>query len=157
MRYRKITEGDIKQIVNFLASYSSPGNTLRWQDIEGYSKFSRQALQAHSRIKEAYREAKSRLAKEKADKRTAIPQLDSAASAELVEKLYAKIAVLENQHELWRRRWYCIAYHIRQEGIQMFDIDKPVPIGAKHLSAKEVRSELERFDSDIPPVTSRGE
>jgi hypothetical protein len=152
-----MTEGDIKQIVAYLASYSSPEQTLRWKDVEQHSKFTRQALQAHSRIKEAYQAAKSRLAGERVSDKKAKPLLDSAASAELVEKLYARIAVLENQQELWRRRWFCIAYNIRNQGIQMFDIDKPVPIGAKQLSAKEIRSELNRFDHDIPPVANRGE
>ena len=140
--YRKMTEENVRSILGFLTSYDSPAKTIRWQDIEEYSKFTRQALQAHPRIKETYQATKSRLSNEKAALKSAKPQLDSVASAKLVEKLYARIAVLENQHELWRRRWYCIAYNIRNQGVQMFDIDKPVPIGAKPLSGKEIRSEL---------------
>lgn len=155
--YRKMTEGDVKRIVSYLTSYNSPEQMLSWKHVEQYSKFTRQALQAHSRIKEAFQAAKAKLSNEKASEKNAMPLLDSLASAELVKKLYARIALLENQQELWRRRWFCIAYNIRSHGVQMFDIDKPVPIGAKHLSDKEVRAELSCFDQDIPPVASRGE
>ena len=155
--YRKMTDGDIKSILRFLASYDSPEYSLRWRQVEEHSKFTRQALQAHPQIKKAFQDAKSKLLAEKISQKDAKPQLDSAASAELVEKLYARIAVLEHQQELWRRRWFCIAYNIRNQGIQMFDVDKSVPIGAKQLSAKEIRRELERFEGDLPPVAIRGE
>lgn len=155
--YRKMTEGDVKRIVVYIISYNSPEQMLSWKHVEQYSKFTRQALQAHPRIKEAFQAAKSKLANERASEKNVKPLLDSLASPDLVKKLYARIALLENQQELWRRRWFCIAYNIRNQGIQMFDIDKPVPIGAKQLSDKEIRTELNRFDQDIPPVANRGE
>lgn len=155
--YRRVTEGDIKRIVNYLASYSSPEQALSWKHVEQFSKFTRQALQSHSKIKEEFQSAKSRLTIEREAKKNPKPLLDSLASSDLLEKLYARIALLENQQELWRRRWFCIAYNIRSQGVQMFDIDKPVPIGVKQLSDKEIRAELSHFDQDIPPVADRGE
>jgi len=155
--YRRVTEGDIKRILGYLASYNSQEQALTWKHVEQFSKFTRQALQSHSKIKEEFQSAKSRLSLERESKKNAKPLLESLASSDLLEKLYARIALLENQQELWRRRWFCIAYNIRSQGVQMFDIDKPVPIGAKQLADREVRAELNRFDHDIPPVADRGE
>lgn len=155
--YRRVTEGDIKRIIGYLASYSSQEQALTWKHVEQFSKFTRQALQSHSKIKEEFQSAKSRLSLERESKKNAKPLLEPLASSDLLKKLYARIALLENQQELWRRRWFCIAYNIRSQGVQMFDIDKPVPIGAKQLADREVRSELSRFDHDIPPVADRGE
>jgi hypothetical protein len=155
--YRRVTEGDIKRIVDYLASYSSPEQVLSWRHVEQFSKFTRQALQAHPVIKEEFQSAKSRLAIERESRKNPKPPLDTQASSDLIEKLYERITLLEHQQELWRRRWFCIAYNIRREGVQMFDIDKPVPIGAKQLTDREIRAELARFDGDIPPVADRGE
>jgi len=155
--YRKMTESDVKKITSYLISYNSLENVLSWKNVEQYSKFTRQALQAHPRIKEAFQAAKLKLANERASAKNSTPLLDSKATTELVKKLSARIALLENQQELWRRRWFRIAYNIRNQGVQMYDIDKPVPIGIKQLSDKEMRAELSCFDQDIPPVASRGE
>lgn len=156
MSYRKMTEGDIGSILQFLESYTPETNVLRWQDVEEHSKFTRQALNAHPRIKEAYTSAKSRLAATRNNR--SAPAAPVALTPEfegLIETLYKKIQVLEHQQELWRRRWYRIAFHIRNEGVQMFNIDKPVPIGTPPIPDKEVRRILEHFDKDIPPVASR--
>jgi len=155
MSYRKMTEGDVVAIVEFLESYRSDENVIRWQDVEAFSKFTRQALNAHPKIKAAYRSAKDRLADARQVESSPAPVCGvSAEIAEEMESLRKKIAVLEHQQVLWRRRWYCIAYHIRQQGIQMFNVDRPVPIGSPPLSEKEVRRLLEDFDQDIPPVAS---
>ena len=155
MSYRKMTEGDVVAIVRFLESYRSDENVIRWQDIEDFSKFTRQALNAHPKIKAAYRSAKDRLAEARQVESSPAPICGvSAELTEEIESLRKKIAMLENQQVLWRRKWYCIAYHIRQQGIQMFNVDKPVPIGSSQLTDKEVRRLLEDFDLDIPPVAS---
>ena len=157
MAYRKMTEGDIGSILLFLENYNPETNVLRWQDVEEHSKFTRQALQAHPRIKEAYLSTKSRLAEARSAKPSATVSLVMGPEfEEQITALYKRIEILEHQHELWRRRWYCIAYHIRNEGLQMFNIDKSVPIGSPPMSAKDVRKILENFDQDIPPVASHG-
>lgn len=158
MSYRKMTEGDIGSILRFLEDYNPEANVLRWQDVEEHSKFTRQALQAHPRIKEAYLSAKSRLAEARNTKHSPTASLSLGAEfEEQIKALYKRIEILEHQRELWKRRWYCIAYHIRNAGVQMFNIDKPVPIGSPPMSDKEVRKILERFDQDIPPVASHRE
>lgn len=154
--FRKMTEGDISSILQFLESYTPKTNVLRWQDVEEYSKFTRQALHAQPRIKAAYLSAKTRLADARNAKPTPTTSLVLAPEfEEQIKALYKKIQILEHQHELWRRRWYRIAFHIRNEGVQMFNIDKPVPIGSPPISDKEVRKILDRFDEDIPPVASQ--
>jgi hypothetical protein len=156
MSYRKMTEGDIGSILQFLESYTPETNVLRWQDVEEHSKFTRQALNAHPRIKEAYSSAKSRLAEARINRSASTePVALTPEFEEHIQALYKKIQLLEHQHELWKRRWYRIAFHIRNEGVQIFSIDKPVPIGSPPLSDKEVRKILEPFDQDIPPVASR--
>ena len=158
MSYRKMTDGDIGSILQFLEDYNPEANVLRWQDVEEHSKFTRQALQAHPRIKEAYLSAKSRLAEVRSSKQSPTATLVMGAGfEEEIKELYRKIETLEHQRELWKRRWYCIAYHIRNAGVQMFDIDKPVPIGSPPMSEKDVRKILESFDQDIPPVASHRE
>ena len=155
MSYRKMTENDVVAVVKFLEGYRSDENVLRWQDVEVFSKFTRQALNAHPKIKAAYRSAKDRLAEARQVEIAPVATWSSSAEAtEEIESLRKKIAMLENQQVLWKRRWYCIAYHIRQQGIQMFNVDKPVPIGSLPLSDKEVRQILEELDQDIPPVAS---
>lgn len=154
--FRKMTDGDITSIILFLENYNPNNNVLRWQDVEEYSKFTRQALHAQPRIKVAYLAAKSRLAEVR--NAAHLPSAPPALAPEFEEQikaLYKKIQILEHQHELWRRRWYRIAYNIRKEGVQMFNIDKPVPIGSPPISDKEVRKILDRFDEDIPPVASQ--
>ena len=154
--FRKMTEGDISSILQFLESYTPKTNVLRWQDVEEHSKFTRQALHAHPRIKEAYLSAKTRLAEARnASPAPTKPLALAPEFEEQIKALYKKIQILEHQHELWRRRWYRIAYNIRKEGVQMFNIDKPVPIGSPPISDKEVRKILDRFDEDIPPVASQ--
>lgn len=156
MSYRKMTEGDIGSILQFLQSYTPETNVLRWQDVEEHSKFTRQALNAHPRIKEAYSSAKSRLAEARNNRSAPTNPVALAPEfEEQIQVLYKKIQMLEHQQELWKRRWYCIAFHIRSEGVQMFNIDKPVPIGSPSIPDKEVRKILETFDQDIPPVANR--
>lgn len=158
MAYRKMTEGDIGSILLFLEDYTPETNVLHWKDVEEHSKFTRQTLQAHPRIKEAYLSAKSRLAEARNTKYSATASFALAPEfEEQIKALYKRIETLEHQHELWRRRWYCIAYHIRNAGVQMFNIDKPVPIGSPPMSATDVRKILEKFDQDIPPVASHRE
>ncbi|KGK23458.1 hypothetical protein [Pseudomonas plecoglossicida] len=153
-----MTDRDVQAIVQFLLNYSPESNVLRWQDVEGFSNFTRQALSANTRIKSAYQTAKKRLAESR--KVVVEPVLNYEAPADLLRRIKAledQVEVLENQRALWRRRWYCIAYHIRQQGIQMFNVDKPVPIGSPVLPDKEVRKILEDFDKDVPPVASHRE
>lgn len=158
MSYRKMTEADIGSILRFLENYSPKANVLRWRDVEEYSKFTRQALQAHPRIKEAYLLSKSRLAEARATKNSvAAPLILAPEFEEHIKSLYKQIEIMQHQHELWRRRWYCIAYHIRNAGVQMFNMDKPVAIGSPPISAKDVRKILENFDQDIPPVANHRE
>lgn len=153
-----MADRDVQAIVRFLLDYCPESNVLRWQDVEGFSKFTRQALSANPKIKSAYQAAKKRLAE---SRKVVVEQVVSyEAPADLLRKikdLQGQIEVLENQRALWRRRWYCIAYHIRQQGIQMFTVDKPVPIGSPVLPDKEVRKILEDFDKDVPPVASHRE
>ncbi|WP_074758974.1 hypothetical protein [Pseudomonas abietaniphila] len=152
MTYRKMTEGDIRLILAFVQNFEPESNVLRWRDVEAHSNFTRQALQAHPQIKSAFLAAKERLIQKRPENKELDSSSASVPSSEKVRALTEKIALLEHQQEIWRRRWYCIAYHIRQQGIQMFDVDKPVPLGRQALTTKDVRKILEPFDQDMPPT-----
>lgn len=157
MTYRKMTDADVRRITKFIDECAESVGGLTWKAIEENSKFTRQALQAHALIKESYLQAKQKISEARKPKlpEERILTLAAPEVAEEIVRLRKRIEILEHREELWRRRWYCIAYHIRKEGVQMSDIDKPVPLGSIPLTAKNVRDTLDPFDKDVPPVARR--
>lgn len=151
-----MTDADVRKITKFIDECAESVGGLTWKAVEENSKFTRQALQAHALIKASYLKAKQKISESRKPKSPEEKILDLAApgvAAEIV-RLRKKIEMLEHREDLWRRRWYCIAYHIRSQGVQMSDIDKPSPLGATPLTAKQVRGTLEAFDKDIPPYAA---
>lgn len=156
MSYRKMTDHDIKFVVAFIENRADRGNPITWKLIEESSRFTRQALQAHPVIKTAYLKAKQEISdlKEQNANKDVLLNVAPSELADEIKVLRKRIEVLEQQQVLWRRRWYCIAYHIRNRGIQMSSIDKPVPLGQPPLTMKEINSTLEAYHQDIPPVAT---
>ena len=66
------------------------------------------------------------------------------------ESLKNQIAMFKEKEEKWKRRWQKIAYHVRQKGIQMSDVDKPVPSEADLPSHTETEKILKELDKEIP-------
>ena len=68
-----------------------------------------------------------------------------------IEALKIQISSFQEKEQKWKKRWQQIAYHIRQKGIQMIDIDKPVhPVTVlpSHTTTEKILREL---DKEIPP------
>lgn len=125
------------------------GSKLTWENLESTFRFSRQSLQAKPQIKAAYAHAKSALS-------GGLVKSREQASKE-VEELSNKIKIQDLQIKeyqkremLWKQRWQRIAFHIRQKGIQMDDIDKPIEVPSISLTEAQVEKILKPFDKKIP-------
>ena len=150
-KFQRMTEVDEQRIIRELNKWASGhfGSKLTWAILEERFKFSRQAMQAKSQIKSAYIVAKQSLSKGHLVSKEAIEESN--------EKLKLEIEILRNQVEMykekekrWKRRWQQIAYHVRQKGIQMSDIDKSVQIEADLPSHTETERTLKELDKEIP-------
>lgn len=149
-----MSDTEKKSIIEFIDTIVSlPGTEkFTWRLVEEKFGFTRQALQAHLDIKAAYDIAKKQVTMNRQSAKTGDLSLIDEEVVNTLRSLQKKIEVLENLEILWKRRWYRIAYNIRQQGIQMVDIDKPVPVGHEAIPAKTVNKILNAFDGDIPPV-----
>lgn len=159
MNYRKMNESDVRRVLHYLDA--EVGNDrLTWQMLEEFSGFTRQALQARGDIKGSYDAAKARV---RAAKSGLTPEIEFNGSVpdELLDELAElrkKVEVLEFREAAWRRRWYCIAFNVRQQNlVQMVDVDKGVPLSAQGISQKQVHQILDALDKEIPPVAHRTE
>lgn len=125
------------------------GSKLTWAIIEDRFKFSRQALQAKPEIKAAYDVAKQSLSNSLVISKEATEESNLKLQIER-ESLKNQIAMFKEKEEKWKRRWQKIAYHVRQKGIQMSDVDKPVPSEANLPSHTETEKILKELDKEIP-------
>lgn len=151
-KFSRIETNNITAIVKDLDRWASGqlGSKLTWAILEERYSFSRQALQAKPEIKAAYDLAKLALSgglvksREEANK-------DNDELQREIARLKLEIADYQKREGLWKLRWQRIAYHIREKGIQMHDIDKSAR-GAKDLPSElEVSNILRPFEKDIPP------
>lgn len=148
---RKMTEKDIHLIVNELERWADGqlGSKLTWAKLEERFSFSRQSLQSKRPIKIAYDHAKKSLSGGlvKSRKQSKIEKEDLIRKITKLELENERLRTLE---KLWQRRWQEIAYHIRNLGIQMTEVDKRVQ--EKLLPSKSRTSQiLKPFKKAIPP------
>jgi hypothetical protein len=151
-RFRRMSDSDINTIVADLDRWAlgELGSKLTWAVLEERFGFSRQSLQAKSEIKAAYDNAKRALSgglvktKEQATKEAEELQVE-------VDRLKAELEAYKRKEEQWLRRWQQIAFHVRQRGIQMASVDKPVPDYGELPSMRETALILRPFDKEIPP------
>lgn len=151
-RFRRMTESDVRAIVADLDRWAvgQLGSKLTWALLEERFGFSRQSLDANHKIKAAFIYAKQALAGGLVQTREQAAQENSALQREL-EKLKFQIAESERREYLWKQRWQRIAYHIREKGIQMDAVDRPVGLGANLPNERETATILRPFDKEIPP------
>lgn len=151
-RFRRISESDVKTIVSELDKWAlgQLGAKLTWGILEERFKFSRQSLQARSEIKAAYDAAKLALSgglvttKEQTSKENVDLQCE-------LNRARQELAEFRRKEDLWRLRWQRIAFHVRQRGIQVDAVDRPIPNGENPPSEREVANILRPFDKEIPP------
>ena len=65
-----------------------------------------------------------------------------------MQRLKLEVVEYKRRENLWRERWQRIAFHIRQKGMQIHDIDQHVEENT--LSERETNTILRPFDKEIP-------
>ena len=66
-----------------------------------------------------------------------------------VQRLELEVAEYKRREHLWRERWQRIAFHIRQKGLQVHEIDRLADDNSS-LSERETSNILRPFDKEIP-------
>jgi hypothetical protein len=151
-RFNRMTQSDIDKVIAELDRWSQGllGSKVTWEDLERQFKYSRQSLQSKPKIKAAYIHAKESLkgglveTKEKSVK-------ESKQLRTELDKLKIEIEKYKTKEFLWMKRWQRIAFHIRQKGIQVESIDKPISKNEAHPSNTETAKIIKPFDKEIPP------
>jgi hypothetical protein len=142
---------DEERIIAEIRSWGSGefGSGFTWAQLESKFGFARQSLNQKPRIKAEYLLAKQALAGGNGRSR-------DAADKELRE-LRLEVASLREQitgyrHQLakWKARWQRIAFHIRQRGMHVHELDRDVSAGAP--GERETADLLRPFDRPIPPA-----
>ena len=148
-RFRRMTDSDVKSIVSDLDRWTAGqlGSKLTWSVLEERFEFSRQSLQAKAEIKAAYDYAKKSLAGGLVKSREQAAQENEALLHE-AQRLKLEVAEYKRREHLWRERWQRIAFHIRQKGLQVHEVDQSAPENS--LTEREANNILKPFDKDIP-------
>ena len=143
---------DVNAVVKDLDRWSlgELGSKLTWEVLESRFGFSRQSLQAKPEIKAAYLHAKNSLSGGLVKSREQATQENEELIRE-IEKQKIQIEEYQKRENLWKQRWQRIAYHIRQKGIQMYNVDKSIEGEYKPLNDREVAEIIRPFDKEIPP------
>jgi len=151
LRYGRMSSALEEKIVEDLQQWGqgNRGAELTWEVLVEAYGFSRQTFNQKPSIKAAYTLAKKALAGGLGRSRA-----DSDAQ---IKMLTDKMALLEErvrEHErregLWRERWQRIAFHIRQAGVQVHQMDRPS--GPNPPSERETAKILRPFDKPLPEV-----
>lgn len=150
-KFQRMTEHDEKRIIRELNKWGLGhlGSKLTWAILESQFHFSRQSMQAKPTIKAAYDVAKRSLSKGEVTSKEELDKTVDELSAE-IESLKIQISSFQEKEQKWKKRWQQIAYHIRQKGIQMSDVDKPVHPEAALPSHTTTEKTLKEFDKEIP-------
>lgn len=147
-----MSDSDIKSIIAVLDRWAMGelGTKLTWAILEKDVGFSRQSLQSKSEIKAAYDNAKEALR----GGLVKTKEMTSKENDELIceqKRLKIELEDFKRKEILWMQRWQRIAFHIRQNGILVGDVDKPIPDGGDKPTERQTANILRPFDKDIPP------
>ena len=150
-KFQRMTEQDEARITRELNKWAMGylGSKLTWAILEERFKFSRQSMQAKPAVKAAYDVAKRSLSKGEITSKEVLDKTVDELKTE-IESLKIQLHAFQEKELKWKQRWQQIAYHIRQKGIQVCDVDKPVhPEAAlpSHITTEKV---LKEFDKEIP-------
>lgn len=146
--YRRITDSDIKTITGFIRDVETGklSYELSWKTLEENFSFTRQAMQAKPAIKSAFQSAKQSLRGDEGNKLKATPE-DMLKEIERLEK---EIEIYKAREQNWKLRWQRIAFHIREKGLAVKDIDKNSLPGSRLPNVNETSKILTILDKDIP-------
>lgn len=151
-KYLRISEKDVDLIVSELDQWAEGqlGSKLTWALLEERFGFSRQALQAKPQIKAAYDIAKLALSRGLVKSR----QQNNEDIYNLIQenrRLKAQIEEHQRREHLWKQRWQRIGYHIREKGLHLSTIDRPIPSNERIPNERETLAVIRPFDNEIPP------
>ena len=151
-RFNRMSQSDIDKVIAELNRWSQGllGSKFTWKDLERQFKFSRQSLQSKPEIRAAYIYAKQSLKGGLVETKEKSIKENKQLNIEL-EKLKIEVESYKNKELLWMKRWQRIAFHIRQKGIQVESIDKPISNNEAHPSKTETAKIIKPFDKEIPP------
>jgi len=151
-RFRRMAESDIKSIIADLDRWAlgQLGAKLTWAVLEERFGFSRQSLQAKSEIKAAYDHAKKALGGGLVKSKEQAVKENEGLICEL-GRLKLELEEYKRREILWKQRWQRIAFHVRQKGVQVHVVDRPIPEGVDKPAERETANILRPFDKDIPP------
>ena len=152
-KFRHMSEGDIKLIVQELDKWAlgELGSKLTWKILVDKFGFSRQSLQAKPEIKAAYDNAKHALSGGLVKSKKQTEEEYEKLLVEL-ERTKVELETYKEKEQLWFRRWQQIAYHIRQKGIEVSEVDKGINESDVDLPSKSETAKILRpFDKEIPP------
>ena len=150
-KFQRMTEHDERRIIRELNKWAAGhfGSKLTWAILEERFKFSRQSMQAKLLIKSAYDVAKQSLSNGSVVSKESKDESNVQLKIE-IENLKNQISTCKEKEEKWKKRWQQIAYHIRQQGIQMSNVDKPAHSQAVLPSHTTTEKTLDEFDKEIP-------
>lgn len=150
-KFQRMTEQDGARIIRELNKWAMGhfGSKLTWAILEDRFKFSRQSMQAKPAIKAAYDVAKQSLSKGEVTSKEVLDKTVYELKAE-IEALKIQISSFQEKELKWKKRWQQIAYHIRQKGIQMIDVDKLVHSETALPSHTTTEKILKDLDKEIP-------
>ncbi len=150
-KFQRMTEQDEARIIRELNKWALGhfGSKLTWAILEDRFKFSRQSMQAKPQIKAAYDVAKQSLSKGEVISKEVLDKTVDELKVE-IDSLKIQISSFQEKEQKWKKRWQQIAYHIRQKGIQITDVDKPVPDDTQLPSHTETEKVLKELDKEIP-------
>ena len=152
-KFRHMSDGDIKLIVQELDKWAlgELGSKLTWKILVDKFGFSRQSLQAKPEIKAAYDNAKHALSGGLVKSKKQTEEEYEKLLVEL-ERTKVELETYKEKEQLWFRRWQQIAYHIRQKGIEVSEVDKGINESDVDLPSKSETAKILRlFDKEIPP------
>ncbi|WDD99604.1 hypothetical protein [Thalassomonas actiniarum] len=151
-RFRRMSESDIKSIIVDLDRWAlgQLGAKLTWAILEERFGYSRQSMQAKTEIKAAYDNAKYALSGGLVKTKEQTSKENEQLLCE-IERLKKEVEEYKRKESLWKKRWQCIAFHIRQKGMQVQVIDQEIPKGEDSPTERETTNILRPFDKVIPP------
>ena len=150
-KFQRMTEQDEARITRELNKWAMGylGSKLTWAILEDRFKFSRQSMQAKPAVKAAYDVAKQSLSKGEVTSKEDLDETVEKLKTE-IESLKIQLNSFQEKEIKWKKRWQQIAYHIRQKGIQVCDVDKPVHPETALPSHTTIEKTLKEFDKEIP-------
>jgi hypothetical protein len=152
MKNKRISIADENRIILELKRWQDGelGSKLTWKHMEKFG-FTRQALSARKRIKDAWDEAKKSLSggliKSKEQQSNLLTEYENE-----IAKLQGQIGEYKEKENQWLKRWQRIAINIRAKGVDLSEVDFD-DISIEDLKrdkrGKNVNKVLNLFDKDI--------